>query len=393
MIILLLTVFLFSQVPYEGGDRKIEVPVRVFEKGEFVDGLSYEDFEVYEDGVLQDVEAFYLVDKKKVVRKKEQEQFSPPTARNYYFIFQVLEYDPKLKNSIYHFFENVLLPGDSLMLMTPKKPYFLSSKVIRQKPREEIAKDTLKILRKDIKIESSAYRSQMRSLSRIVSSISGQDRTDVDSSPALGDSFSLSMMLNRYRNSLEKMEELRIVDQNLFLQFAARLKSTPGQKNLYFFYEREYRPELSTGVMNTLISNYQGEPNVIGDLQDLFQFYNRTERINSKRIKRAFADASVCFNFLFVDREARGSIGISMREQSEDYFKAFSETARATGGVIENSQNPSAGFRNALKANQSYYLLYYSPKDYQPDKQYKEIQVRIPDKPFKIQYRHGYYAN
>ena len=37
----------------------IEVPVRVLKKDAFVDGLSLADFEVYEDGVRQTLEAVY----------------------------------------------------------------------------------------------------------------------------------------------------------------------------------------------------------------------------------------------------------------------------------------------------------------------------------------------
>lgn len=391
--IFLLTVFLFSQPPSEVNAKNIKIPVRVFEGNEFVDNLTIEDFEIYENGVTQDIEALYVVDKKQIVKKEEKKQFSPRLSRNYYLLFQVLEYDPKLEKSINYFFKDVLLPGDSLLIMTPKKPYYLSDKALSSMSREDIAKDMIDVLRKDTKIESSAYRSQMRSLRRIVNSISGQNIGDVDSSQDVGGSFSLAMLLNRYREALQKMEELRIVDQNLFLQFAGKLKPVPGPKSLFLFYEREFRPELSSGVMNNLISNYQGEPNVIGDLQDLFQFYNRSERVNVKKIKQAFSDASVCFNFLFVNRDARGSMGITMREQSEDFFKAFKETAEATGGTVDSSQNPSLGFRNALDASQNYYLLYYSPQDYKADGSYKEIEVKIPGKNYSIKYRHGYYAN
>ena len=40
----------------------IEVPVRVLRKDAFVDGLTLADFEVFENGVSQKVEAVYLMD-------------------------------------------------------------------------------------------------------------------------------------------------------------------------------------------------------------------------------------------------------------------------------------------------------------------------------------------
>jgi VWFA-related protein len=395
LVILSLTFFLFSQQEqHEVTVRNVEVPVRVFADNQFVDNLTIEDFEIFENGIPQKIEALYLGNKNQITRQQELKNFAPQTKRNYFLIFQIIEYNPKLEKSIDHFFKNVLLPQDSLTLMTPQKNYHLSSEALSRKKKEDIAKEMLKILKKDTKTGSSAYRSQMRSLKGLVSSISGRDLMadpDADADFA-GRSSSLGMLLRRYRNNLEKMEGLRIVDQELFLQFARRVKAMEGQKHVFFFYEREFRPELSPQVSSNLVSEYHDQPSIMGDLQDLFQFYQRHERINSQKITQAFADASICFNLLFVDREERDSGGITMREQSEDLYKAFSETAKATGGVVDTSRNPSAGFQNALTASENFYLLYYSPANYTADGSYKNIQVRVKDKKYKVSHRKGYYA-
>jgi VWFA-related protein len=393
--ILLFTIFLFpQQEQYEITVRNIEVPVRVFENNQFVDSLTIQDFEIFENGIPQKIEALYLAHKNSIAREEELKQYSPQTSRNYFLLFQIIEYNPKLEVAIKYFFNSVLLPRDALTLQTPNKSYFLSSEALSRKPKDDIAKEMLKILRKDAKIGSSAYRSQMRSLQGIVREIQGgSGMPDVESTSDIDTQSSLGMLLRRYRQNLEKMEALRIVDQNLFIQFASKLKNIPGQKYVYFFYEREFRPELSPSTMNALVSNYQGEPSVIGDLQDLFQFYQRYERINTEKIIQAFTDASICFNFLFVDREERSSAGIHMREQSEDFFRAFSEAAKATGGITDSSRNPSNGFMNALSAAENYYLLYYSPSNYQTDGSYKTIVVRVKRPNCKITFRQGYYAN
>ena len=57
----------------------IEVPVRVFKGKDFVADLEIEDFEIYEEGVLQDIEALYLIHKTDITReatsiKKEEAQ-------------------------------------------------------------------------------------------------------------------------------------------------------------------------------------------------------------------------------------------------------------------------------------------------------------------------------
>lgn len=375
--------------------RNVEVPVRVFMGKKFVENLTIDDFEIYEAGVPQEIEALYLANKNDITRQEGADSFAPQTTRHYFLMFQIIEYNPKLEESIEHFFKNILLPQDTLTLMTPQKSYHLSSQALQKKKKEDIAKEMLKLLRKDTKISSSAYRSSMNSLRSLVGAISaGNSMTAFDASSEADQSgSSLGMLLRRYRNNLDKLEGLRIIDQDVFIQFATKVKNIPGQKRVYFFYEREFRPELSTTVVNNIVSNYQDEPSVIADVQDLFQFYQRHERINQEKITHAFTDASILFNFLFVDRQERDLGGITMREQSEDFFAAFRDTARATGGIVDTSTNPSNAFQNALEAGENYYLLYYSPTNYTGDGTYKKILVKVKNPDYTVTYRQGYIAN
>ncbi len=82
-----------------------------------------------------------------------------------------------------------------------------------------------------------------------------------------------------------------------------------------------------------------------------------------------------------------------MQERSEDVYLAFKQMAQATGGVTETSANPAYAFKRAVEAFENYYLLYYSPKDYTRDGEFKKIKVRVKGKKFKITHRAGYFAN
>jgi hypothetical protein len=73
-----LSFVVFSQEVYEEVFViNIEVPIRVFKSGTFVDNLTLDDFEVYEDGKLQKIEAVYLVKKRTIERKEEKKRFVP----------------------------------------------------------------------------------------------------------------------------------------------------------------------------------------------------------------------------------------------------------------------------------------------------------------------------
>jgi hypothetical protein len=268
-------------------------------------------------------------------------------------------------------------------------------------PKEKIAKEMKSILRKDIKTGSTDYQAMLNELKRLVRSMSSAAgfgdqanvMSDIETTESTSQGYSLEFMLPKYRATLERMENLRLVDEKLFITFAELLKKQEGENIVFFFYQREFRPEISPSVLNKMQSLYQDNSNILSDLQDLFQFYHREIQFNRSRIKQTFADSSFVFNFIFMDKEPDNVSGIHMREQSEDVFSVFSEAAKATGGVVDNSQNPSSGFKNALESSEAYYILYYSPADYKKDSKFKTIDVKVKNRNCKVLHRLGYFAN
>ncbi len=388
LLVFLIASNIFSQIDQrEVTVRNVIVPVRVYDKNNFVDNLTIEDFELYEDGVLQKIEALHLTDKTQLSRSEGAKGFIPQVSRNFYLLFQLIDYNPKLGDAFDYFFSEVMLPEDNLTIMTPVKNYTLPKGALKKYSRDEISKDMQNIVRKDVKIGSSNYRSVFRDLKRIVQSISGSGEDVIDSA------YSLEFLLPRYREALMNMEELRVVDEKLFLMFARQLKMIGGQKIVFFFYQREFRPEISGTVYDLIQSSYQDRPNILAEINDLFAMYRRDTTLNADRIKQAFADSSLDFYFLFMDRRPESAPGIIMREQSEDVFSTFSEVTKATGGLIRTSQNPAMGFKDAVSNSESCYFLFYSPKSYKNDGKFKEIEVKVKNRDFSIKHRTGYIAD
>ena len=157
-LILLATISVFSlvffaqEITHETLVINIEVPVRVFKSGEFVDNLTINDFEVYEDGVLQEIEAVYLIKKKAIERREEKQRFVPETSRNFVILFQIQDYLPKIEKAMDFFFDNVLLPGDDLTVFTPMKVYNFKSEALKLLPKEDIVKQLKDKIRKDTRM-------------------------------------------------------------------------------------------------------------------------------------------------------------------------------------------------------------------------------------------------
>ncbi len=129
-----------QQLTHDVAVVNIEVPVRVYDGNRFVDSLTIDDFEVYENDVLQKVEAVYLVNKTDVFnyfgrdpgRSQRRQQDSCNIAlrtirtikkRVFLLYFEMDEYPPQTGEALDYLFENVLIETDVVLIVTPNEQW------------------------------------------------------------------------------------------------------------------------------------------------------------------------------------------------------------------------------------------------------------------------------
>jgi len=365
-------ILLAQEIQHETIVVNIEVPVRVFDRRKFVDNLTIDDFEVYEDGKLQEIVAVYLIKKTTIERKEEvtEEKFTPEVSRNFIFVFEIRDYLPKISEVLDYFFNNVLLPGDTLEVVTPIKAYNIKDNAFNILHKQEIANQLKGILRKDIYMGSADYRSLCRDLEKVLNT------------EGLEGELKKFMAME----ILRKLKELKYFDQSKLLELSDNLKQIKGRKNIFLFHQKEILP------IPTFLP-----PGDILDLQkDIF--------FDVETIKRAFSDPLISSHFLFVTKTpmyvldiTRGTSfetsEIQMKDYSAEIFSAFSEMAKATGGLTESSANLQFLFEKAVDASENYYILYYSPSNYKKDGKFKSIKVKVRGKNYRVTHRAGYFAN
>jgi hypothetical protein len=387
----------------------VEVPVRVFHNGAFVENLSIDDFEVLEDGVSQKVEAVYLVKKRAIEKSEEKRRFAPETSRNFFLNFEISEYTAQIGEAVDYFIQNVILPGDTLYIIAPMKTYRLKEKALEGKSKPEIAKELKGLLRRDSLAGTSEYNATIQELSVLTRSLSAAvasgkldgltDRGAGD--PKEADAFStgiysgleLDEQLVHYEGLLHKLELLRKIDEMKLEEFAKFLKNKEGQKCVFLFYQREFIPRIDPKILNQYINLYQERQDVVSTLTGISNLQRREISFDVNRIKQAYADSSISVHFLFITKPAELIPGIVMEEHSEDIYASFKEMASASGGFAESSSNPMYLFQKALNAAENYYLLYYSPKDYDANGKFREIKVRVKNEDYQVTHRAGYFAN
>jgi VWFA-related protein len=393
-IFALCAVALSQQIAHDVRVVNIEVPVRVFNGDSFVPDLTIGDFEAYEDGVLQDVQAVYFIKNAVVERREEKTAFSPNTSRNFFLFFQIYSWNPKLEKAIRFFVNDVLRPADHLTIVTSAKLYRLKAEWLAKSTKEATADRLTEIVRRDTLVGNTEYRSIIDELKRMLTGgrvdASGEATPDLD----LFGEGSWSEFLMNYRDLRERLEEIRSLDPERLISFAEYLKKMDGQKDILIFYQREFMPTLDS---KKYLGAFEDPQDLVVEqgFKDLFDLYKRDAKIDAKKLKKVFSDAAISIHFLFVTGlpDKAGVLGdAEMDEHSEDIFQPFLEMAKATGGLAESSSNPSAMMEKAGAALDNYYLLYYAPKNTKPDGKFREIKIVVKGRGYQVLHRAGYFA-
>jgi VWFA-related protein len=379
LLIILSPAFVVSvqEIQHEAVAVNVEVPVRVFKGNYFIDDLSIDDFEVYEDGVLQKIEAVYLIKKTDIAREESgiedaaaRNRFSPQVSRNFVLFFYLTDYLPKVKDAMDHFFGNVIMPGDTMIVVTPVKAYSFNQKSFEVKSRQEIAEQLDGNLRKDITSSSQEYKNAMRDYEAILR---------FDYPPDLR-----NMLL---RDKIREMKNLRHLNEERINGLADYLKNMEGQKHVFLFYQKALIP-------NPAVSPESFE--YIEFMSTIMSF----NLLNMRRIKQTFSDSSISVYFLYITNiqgsrniERMDFVEMEMFDASADVFNVFNEMAESTGGITDSSANIAASLERASNASDNYYLLYYVPRDYKADGKFRKIDVKVKGKNYRITHRAGYISD
>lgn len=385
-----------QDLQHEVTTLNIEVPVRVFSGDSFVFDLGLKDFELFEDGKPQKIDAVYLIKKTEIERRQELRRFAPQTDRHFFLFFEITEFNAKLEKALEYFIENVFLPGDELTVVTPLKTYRMKDETTKVLPKAEAIRQLKELLREDAWLGNSEYRNAMQDLEGLVRSLSGSLRGGMDVTESSGTSYEgleLDDKLQHLAPLMDTLETLRRVEQKKLLDFAEFLKDKSGQKTVFLFYQREYVPKLEAAALQNMVTMNQDSPQIQATLASYMDFYKRDISFDVDAVKQAFADSSIGIHFLYFTQPPALVPGIVMQEQSEDLYSAFSEMAQATGGLSTSSANPEFLFQRAGDAADNYYLLYYTPSNYTGDGAFKNIRVRVRGKSYRVTHRAGYFAD
>jgi len=365
-----------QELAHEAVVVNIEIPVRVFQGSRFVENLTIDDFEVFENGVLQKVEAVYLVKGKSIAKHEGAPGFTPQIARRHFvLLFELNDYLPEITRAVDDFVGNVLSPGDTLTVRTPLKTYHFREDSFRRLPKKEVAAQLKSLVKKDVGRASMRLRSLLREYQDLAHSEIEEELKDAER-----------------RDIIDQIVKLRSIDRAGLLETSASLKKLEGQKHLFLFMQKETIPLPAFPADIT--------PNELPSALDELQVHGlRKEKTGAvEAVEKAFSDASISCHFIYLtkgmaDDEGRRSYRDNTLESWSETASVFRELAKVTGGLVETTANAAAGMKKAAQASENYYLVYYAPKGYQRDGTFKTISVRIKDRNYSVFHRSGYVAD
>ena len=360
----------------------VEVPVRVLHKGQVVRNLKKEDFEVYENGVKQEITAFEVISRK--ISIPQEERKTHQKKRLFILIFNIFDYNEAVGKGIDYFFQNVFQEGDQFLILTEGRVLDIE----RGKKLSEVILNLKETLKKYKLISNQntlkAFRDITREADKLLAMLRGLDRsayTPVDQAM-------IRFFDNYKRIWSDYRKQYLIPDLELYRSIIKRIKHMEGEKWAICFLQREMFPRLKkAGRLDNEIRNWidsQLDPTqqvqarlVQVRQQELQRIFDVAENLPADGLNDLFMEANITFHLITMKSLRVGFYqDFDLREIAQDYEDCFKKISFSTGGSSVFSNKVSEVLKEATEKEDYYYLLVYSPDENQSEKK-REIDVKV----------------
>lgn len=368
----------------------VEVPVRVLHKGEAVRDLTKEDFELYENGIKQEITAFEVIS-----RQISLEKGIPPTEfkvpskpRLFILIFNVFDYTDAVGEGIDYFFQNIFRPKDKLIILT-------EDRVLNIEKGEDVGrlttrlKETLKAFKSlstmaitkaytDLSVEGEQLLMYLKGLLGAGGNLGGGNQDQY-----------IIRFYNDYQITWnEYKKQFFTLDLGLYRGIIQRVQKLEGEKWAICFDQREMFPTLKFQgpleyEIRKLLESWvdpqaQVKARTIqSKLWELERSMNITENFPGDKLKDLFLSGGITFHLILMKSfRTLLSQDFELTEVAQDYEDCFRKISKSTGGYAAFSNKVMDALKEASVKEDYHYLLVYNPKDSSGGKE-RKIEVRV----------------
>ncbi|NOR22272.1 MAG: hypothetical protein GQ476_06270 [Candidatus Aminicenantes bacterium] len=360
----------------------LEVPVRVIHKGQVVKGLTKEDFEIYENGVKQEITNFEVITRK--ISIPQEERKAHQKKRLFLLIFNIFDYSETVGEGIDYFFQNVFQQGDRFIVLTEGRlldiksgnnisEVILNLKETLKKFKIISNQHTLKIFR-DLRFESD----------KLIGMLQGYEQ----SAYAPLDQAMIRFFDNYKIAWFDYRKQYLVPNLELYRNIIKRIKQIEGERWTICFQQREMFPQLKKAgrldneIRNWVDSQVDSTAQVKARLvqvkqQELQRTFDVSRNFPADGLRDLFMEANITFHLILLKSfRTVFSRDFDLREITSDYENCFKNISLLTGGSSAFSNKISEALKEATEKEDYYYLLVYSPKENQSVKK-RDIEVKV----------------
>jgi len=368
----------------------VEIPVRVLHKGDVVKGLAREEFEVYENGVRQDITGFEVVSRRIVPETAVPtgELKVPAAPRLFVLIFHIFDYGDAVAEGIDYFFQSVFSPGDRLMVLA-------EDRLLNVEPADDPAKfskrvkDTLKAF-KSYSTASivRAYMDLAHEGEKLHQYLMGQGYA------------SWHPMVSRFYDENQRVwndykRQFFTLDINLYRSLLQRIRTLAGDKWVILFEQRQMFPRLrkqgplDVEIRTILDSQIDPQGQTLARQIQTMQLalqksMDIVKGFPGEALRELFLQSGVTFHHVMMKSpRVLDSQDFELTDVGQDYEDCYRRISVATGGSSVFSNKVAEAIREASIKEDYHYLLAYAPQDPSGSKE-RKIEVKVGRKDVDI---------
>jgi hypothetical protein len=372
----------------------IEVPVRVFMGGEPRDNLQKGDFQLYEDGKLQEINGFSLRRKKMNVHSvaMQADQGSAASAPRYFvLVFRILEYNKQLQKGLDYFFADILRDQDQLLILANDRTLVLNRDVWQVK-RREIVDQVLREEAVKARQELEAYFQQVRhdiDQNRLL--IQWDNTSQFRAPPVIG-------LLERYLDVWRDFKRKYLVpDLDKFYNFAHHLEKIKAEKWVLNFYQVEMFPKMKIGgsirrQIDSMAVDLESQGSAATHfgrairrlLETIDHESDLANEFPAEQIGKMLIRVDTTYH-CFISRVTREGLSedLEYKKVASDLENSLREITLRSGGEVTSTGDIGSALHAIEDKEDIYYVLTYAPQS--PGHRGK-IKIKINDARARLLY-------
>ncbi len=349
----------------------VEVPVRVFHKGQPVAGLQKDDFKLLVNGKEVAINGFYQ-DRKTIVPDGAAASETLP-SRLFLLIFNTGDYHTDISRVLDTFFSDIFKPGDRLMVLTNN--FFFDDREIL-KPGQEKKK-----LEKVLKLEARGTREiavllerKLKNLKRnFLAKFAGFGASHISGIEMSRDDF-----VYNYTQLLAEFKNIYLtVDTAQYARLAIYLKEQKVEKWVLSFYQvgRFFKPRYGSDFLKKVMGPTGKAQNRYTLLQEALE---AKEELPQEDLGKLFANSGAAFHTLllenkeFLQNDPDGDL--SYIPIVSDTYNLLGEIAKKTGGTFIHADEAEKFYGKIAGREDIFYMLTYAPPK---GKKKKKAKIKV----------------